>query len=850
MSRSSVSGSFDGRFPPGALLADRYRISSLLGRGGMGEVYRSDDLVLGQSVALKFLPDAVAANPEQLARFRAEVRVAREVSHPNVCRVYDIGEVQGHPFLTMEYIDGENLSSLLRRIGRLPHDTALDMARQLCAGLAAAHEKGVLHRDLKPANVMIDGRGKVKLLDFGLAALIDDAAGHALAGTPAYMAPELFDRKAPSIQSDIYALGLALYEMFSGKPAFQSTSVGDLARLHHEATPTSLSKIVSDTNPAVERVIERCLAKDPDDRPASAIAVAAALPGGDPLAAALAAGETPSPAMVAAAGGVGALQPFVAVACLAGVLAGMVIVVLLSARTQAIRYAPSDKPPAVLIDQASSIISRLGYTERPGDTAYGFTSTDYITYLKEHDESVTLWNNLRPGQPPGFAFWYRQSPQGLTTDRFLLGGRVTLLEPPLRIPGMVAVMLDLRGRLHQLIAVPPRLDASSDRKPADWNSVFREAGFEPARFTASTPRWTPPVYADTRAAWDGVYPDRPDVAIHVEAGSAGGMPVFFQIFEPWSPQTLVTRAASGVPRSAIVGFILEVGILIGAFLLVRRNIRLGRGDRDGAFRLGLVVCLLRLAGSLLGADLRPDLIAMAPVLGMLVAQGLLMGALAWITYLAIEPDLRRHSPHTLIAWTRVLAGRFTDPLVGRDVLIGVLAGVGMQLLTQLDYLAPAWLGQAPDTTMPLDGGPATDLRQVFSILLRVPVLAVLLPTGLALLMFLLTLILRRRWLVAVVFGSLLAAGDLVNDGVTISLAFSLIVIAIIMVVLMRVGLLSFIAAVLTNILLDHVPMTFDPGIWYAGASWLVLAVLASLALYGFRVALAGRAVFDGVWLKE
>ena len=151
-----------------------------------------------------------------------------------------------------------------------------------------------------------------------------------------------------------------LYEMFGGKPAFQSGSVAELARLHHESTPTSLSKIVSDADPAIERVIQRCLAKEPAERPASAIAVSAALPGGDPLAAALAAGETPSPAMVAAAGGVGALQPLVAVACLAGVLAGLVIVVLWSARTQAIRYAPSDKPPAVLVDQASSIVNRLG----------------------------------------------------------------------------------------------------------------------------------------------------------------------------------------------------------------------------------------------------------------------------------------------------------------------------------------------------------------------------------------------------------------------------------------------------------------------------------------------------------
>ena len=169
-SPSSSSSSIDeGRFPAGTLLADRYRILSLLGRGGMGEVYRANDTKLSQPVAIKFLPEETAANERMLARFHAEVRIARQVSHPNVCRVYDIGEYQGSTYITMEYVDGEDLASLLRRIGRLPGDKAIEIARKLCAGLAAAHDKGVLHRDFKPANIMIDGRGQVLISDFGLA---------------------------------------------------------------------------------------------------------------------------------------------------------------------------------------------------------------------------------------------------------------------------------------------------------------------------------------------------------------------------------------------------------------------------------------------------------------------------------------------------------------------------------------------------------------------------------------------------------------------------------------------------------------------------------------------------------
>src|SRR5215468_9214119 len=129
----------EGRFLPGRLIAGRYRIIALLGKGGMGEVYRADDLTLGQAVAMKFLPEAATSDEGMLERFRNEVRIARRVSHPNVCRVYDVGEVDGATFFTMEYVDGEDLASLLRRIGRLPQDKAVEIARQICAGLAAAH---------------------------------------------------------------------------------------------------------------------------------------------------------------------------------------------------------------------------------------------------------------------------------------------------------------------------------------------------------------------------------------------------------------------------------------------------------------------------------------------------------------------------------------------------------------------------------------------------------------------------------------------------------------------------------------------------------------------------------------
>jgi serine/threonine protein kinase len=263
-SQLSSSDALDGaQFIPGTLLLGRYRIVGLLGRGGMGEVYRAEDLKLGQAVALKFLPIEVTRRPDRLTRFHQEVRLARQVSHPNVCRVHDIGETGGQLFLSMEYIDGEDLASLLRRIGRLPSDKALELAHQLCAGLAAAHDRKVLHRDLKPANVLIDGQGRAHLADFGLASLADQ--GRTLieiAGTPGYMAPEQLEGREVTARTDVYALGLVLYEMFTGRRALPADVVPLGGRLGTRLPPVSPSLDLPDADPAIEHVILRCLERE------------------------------------------------------------------------------------------------------------------------------------------------------------------------------------------------------------------------------------------------------------------------------------------------------------------------------------------------------------------------------------------------------------------------------------------------------------------------------------------------------------------------------------------------------------------------------------------------------------
>jgi serine/threonine-protein kinase len=379
--RSSSGAVAAERFEPGTVLLGRYRIVGLVGRGGMGEVYRADDLKLEQPVALKFLPRALERDPERLERLYGEVRLARQVSHPAVCRVWDVGEADGQPFLSMEFVDGENLSSLLRRIGRLPVDKAIDIARQIAAGLAAAHDKGVLHRDLKPSNVMVDGQGKVRLTDFGLAAIDATLTGDDIrSGTPSYMSPEQLLGREVTVRSDIYALGLLLYELFTGRRAFDGHSVAELTRRHRDERPIDPSAIVPELPSAVERTILACLEKAPKKRPPSAGAVLAMLSGQDPLAAAIAAGETPSPELVAAAGEQAVLKPAVAWACLAVVVVGALLAPVTQQWRSVLARVPVERSPAALEDRARDLLSRIGHGARAADAAQGLWGDE--EYLK------------------------------------------------------------------------------------------------------------------------------------------------------------------------------------------------------------------------------------------------------------------------------------------------------------------------------------------------------------------------------------------------------------------------------------------------------------------------------------
>jgi serine/threonine-protein kinase len=846
-----------GRFTPGQIIAERYRVVALAGRGGMGEVYRAEDLKLSQIVAIKFLPASLSRDAGALARFHSEVRIARQVSHPNVCRVFDIGDTDGIPFLTMEYVDGEDLASLIRRIGRVSTDKAIEIARQVCAGLAAAHERGVIHRDLKPANVMLDSSGRIRITDFGLAALAASLeASDVKAGTPAYMAPEQLEGKEVTVKSDLYSLGLVLYEILTGKRAFNAATLPELIKQRESSAPTNPSALVRDLDPLVERVILRCLAKDPAQRPASALQVAAALPGGDPLAAALAAGETPSPEMVAAAGSTEGMRPRIALTLLALSAFGLIALLFIADRVKLHNRVPLDNPPEVLAARAREIVRQLGYTEPSADEGYSFTlRMDFLNYIQQHQKTPDRWRVLETGRPASIVFWYRQSPQLMRPQRFLSSfgtGSLSTSDPAMDVTGMVLVMLDMQGRLLHLEIVPPQHEAANSQTASpDWTSLFAAAGLKESNYHAVQPEWTPLAWGDARAAWSGAIATNPEIPERVESAANHGRPIYFDIIYPW------TTAARSVPftqtaqeklSTAILLSLLFALVFAGVFVM-RRNLRLRRSDTQGALRLGTTVLVAFLCMWLLNAHHVPSIGEFDSII-MAASWALLAAALISVLYLALEPYVRRRDPHTLISWSRLLAGQWGDPLVGRDLLIGAAYGVLLTVFEQSDNFLLPLLGKLPPMPSGLDAGTLLGVRPALGALLFYILFFLLFSLLIFFLLFLLRLLVRKDWIAALIV-VLVGAGTNTSgeDAVPTFLAAAVIWISIVLV-LKKFGLLALIVGFVVQNILSVFPTTSHMSRWYSSAGLAGIVVIALAAAYGFYTALAGQPLFTAAALDK
>ena len=264
----------------GQLYAGRYEVIEEVGRGGMGRVYKAFDRQIREQVALKLLKPEISFNEKAVERFRNELRFARRIAHPRVCKFYDLGESGLTHYLTMEYVEGEDLKAFIRRSNHLTTPKAVDIGRQIAEGLAEAHRLGVIHRDLKPQNIMIDREGKAKIMDFGLARHSDGdglTGSGMMLGTPEYMAPEQVDLKEIDARADLYALGVILYEMVTGHVPFKGETPMAVALKHK----SERARDVRESNPLVPdsliAVIEKCLEKDPQKRYQTADEVVAAL---------------------------------------------------------------------------------------------------------------------------------------------------------------------------------------------------------------------------------------------------------------------------------------------------------------------------------------------------------------------------------------------------------------------------------------------------------------------------------------------------------------------------------------------------------------------------------------------
>jgi hypothetical protein len=852
-------GDAPGRFLPGEVLAGRYRIVAPLGRGGMGEVYRADDTKLGQPVALKFLPASLSEDADRRQRLLDEVRLARQVAHPHVCRVWDVGEVDGRDFLAMEYVDGEDLASLLRRVGRLPEDRAVRMARELCAGLAAAHDQGILHRDLKPANVMVDGRGHVKLADFGLASAIEDVGdADARSGTPAYMSPEQAEGREVTVRSDVYALGLVLYELFTGQVAYPARTLAEAAQ-RRETPPPRASSHVEGLDPAIERAIERCLESDPERRPATATAVAASLPGADPLAAALAAGETPSPEIVAAAGPQGGLRPGVALGCLATIVVLWFANLFPGRSINPFDHLPFVKSYEALQENAREIAQRLGYDDAPSDTwaGFGFDFAEYFHLIQEHGPASLGEYVSQPGQPV-FLMGYRQDDGPITP--VALDGRVSWSSPAPNA-GDVSIAVDLRGDLYSLRVTPSWREADGETRRIDWALLFEVAGLDLEHFEPASPTIRPESFADTRMPWTGTLPDYQDRPVRIEAAALDGRPIAFSKIISSDPRWTVEggqqpQVATGAFTAAEVIFLFVLAVtILGALFLAVRNLKMDRGDRKGAFRLAGFVFATRSLHWVFGGDHVAHLDLLGPLI-LAFSGATALGLLTWVAYVACEPYVRRLWPEALVSWTRILAGRLRDPLVGRDVLVGcTFASIQGLFFVWAFWIAEraGIVGLIPlqDSLIVLRGG-----RFALGDLFRVALVSTAAALSFMMIFLLLRMICRKTWIaggvLCLLWGALLAlqlAGLWGPRAGLFGLVLQITISAVYVLLLVRFGLLATLAAFLFGGLSSLAVFSFDPSSPLFGIGLFLTAVAFSFAAYGCQTSMAGRPLMQDTLLK-
>jgi serine/threonine-protein kinase len=645
------------------------------------------------------------------------------------------------------------------------------------------------------------------------------------------MAPELLEGRESTVQSDLYALGLVMYELFTGKRAFVARTLPDRRREASGELKTP-SSFVRDLDPAVERVILRCLAHDPAERPRSAREVIESLPGGDPLAAALAAGETPSPRIVAAAGIEGSLSRKAAWTMLGAVALCFALFFAARRELEIARHMDLDRTPQVLRQSANDIAKKLEIAVPGAPIAKFRPRPEYNAWLQKQN----AWDALRRGPSPLlFQLQYGMSPEEsrAATMTSTAAGRTTL-------------WLDPQARLVYLLS-PPAGDVAM--RALDWQPLLAAAGLDAGRLQSAAPRDAPPVPLDTRAAWTGTYPnDR--TPIRVEAAAWHGRPVFFRVTGAWDeatdPLKGVTTRIGAADRFLSL---LVVAVVTVALLLAWRSLRLHRGDRQGAFRFALAYFLIQGTALLLAMQYPRELLPLIDELWYTLGITALSASVVYILYLALEPYARRKWPEHLIAWARLLAGRLNDPLVGRDALIGILGGVAYAALWASASIVASWFGWMEAEPYIAAYRSMDGMRFSLALLLYSAILGITFASVTILILVLATIAFRRRAIAGAVFFVInLAYFMLATGGQTALVPVYAVVALMLAFIALRFGLLAYAVLQMTFIALYY-GMATTP-------SWLLLhcaipfAILAALALWAFRTSLGGQSLFSAGLLDD
>jgi serine/threonine-protein kinase len=592
--------------------------------------------------------------------------------------------------------------------------------------------------------------------------------------------------------------------------------------------------VAADIDPAVEKVIRRCLDPDPAKRPANALAVAAALPGGDPLAMALAAGETPSPEMVAAAGTVEGMPRKWALVSLALVVVFLLVQIPVRQQRTAFFRAALDQPPEVLAHLSRAVAESFGYTRKPADShiwlEHRWDLPSYLSTLPEPRQ----WDEWYAAESP-IVSNYRESLSPLDAWPY---GLVNRTNPTPLSAGMAGIVLDGNGDLRDFVAMPYAAGSS----PTQPETVFRAAGLELKGFTETTPEEAPTRPFDQRRAWRGPHPKIPNTELVVEAASWKGQITQASVTIV-KPKT-VSNAASGptLLGRVRVGAIwtMQTFAALVVFLMAVRNLRLRRTDLHGALRVA-AACFL-LAGLAWAGALHP-LASDALLNHALAAAGdwLLSAAILFLVYLALEPEVRARWPHSIVTWNRVLAGRWRDPQVASDILIGAAVGVGMFTFFKLVFLLISRHVEPVSFDVSLRfalgtrqwiGGHASGLSDA-------------LRTGLMIFLciFGMRQMLRRDALAAVAAALLftMVQGEVIYaENWALMTLLYLLVYSALAFVLLRCGLVATIAAVFFADSGNAVLLGWDWTTWYAPYGVASLLLLIGIAVWAFWRSLGDR----------